>query len=53
VARLSGAGIDAFNNANPGAWMGYMWLFLSGGFFALVSIALIRKIEHEGRNRIA
>jgi Na+/melibiose symporter-like transporter len=48
AARLSGAGIDFFNNADPGAWMGYMWLFFFGGFFALASIALIGKIEHKG-----
>lgn len=45
VARLGGAGIDALNNASPGAWGGYMWLFFSGGIFALVSIALIGQID--------
>ena len=45
VARLGGAGIDALNNANPGAWSGYMWLFFSGAIFALGSIVLIGQIE--------
>jgi Na+/melibiose symporter-like transporter len=45
MARLGGAGIDALNNANPGAWSGYMWLFYAGAIFALGSIALIGRIE--------
>ena len=45
AARIGGAAIDAFNSANPGAWLGYMWLFFSGGIFALVSILLIGRIK--------
>jgi MFS family permease len=49
VARLGGAGIDALNNARPGAWSGYMWLFFSGAIFALASIALIGPIEKKNK----
>ena len=45
VARAAGALWDIFNNAAPGSWDGYMILFFSAGFFALISIALIGMIE--------
>ena len=45
LARAAGALWDIFNNATPGSWNGYLILFLSAGVFALVSLALIGRIE--------
>ncbi len=45
LARAAGVLWDIFNNAAPGSWNGYMILFFSAGFFALISIFLIGMIE--------
>jgi len=45
LARLEGPFIDALNNAQPGAWLGYTALFLFGALCALASLPLLRKID--------
>lgn len=44
VGRLEGPFIDLLNNARPGAWWGYMLLFLSAAAFMLLSALLLRRV---------
>jgi MFS family permease len=45
VGRLEGPLIDALNNANPGAWLGYMGLFLIGAVCILGSAFLLYAVR--------
>lgn len=45
VGRLEGPLIDVFNNLHPGAWMGYIGLFLVGIVSILASAWLLKKIR--------
>ena len=49
LARLEGPAIDALNHTWPGAWMGYMALFIFGAACTLLSALLLTKIK-EGRS---
>ena len=43
--RLEGPLIDLFNNARPGAYLGYYGLFVMGAVGALVSILLLTQVK--------
>jgi len=45
--RLEGPMIDYLNNLNPGAWLGYSALFISGAIFMLISAFLPRRVTSE------
>ena len=45
VGRLEGPLIDALNNARPGAWLGYMGLFLTGAICILASAFLLTAVR--------
>jgi MFS family permease len=45
VGRLEGPLIDVFNNLHPGAWIGYIGLFLVGAISILASAWLLRRIS--------
>jgi len=45
VSKLGGIPIDVANNAFPGHYYGYTGLFIIGGFFALISMLLLRKVK--------
>ena len=47
VGRLEGPMIDYLNNLNPGAWMGYSALFISGAIFMLVSALMLRCVANQ------
>lgn len=45
VSKLAGIPIDIANNAIPGRFLGYYGLFFFGGFFALISLLMLKKVE--------
>jgi len=47
VSKLGGIPIDVANNAFPGHYYGYTGLFALGGFFALLSMLLLRKVKEK------
>ncbi len=49
VGRLEGPLIDALNNLNPGAWMGYSGLFITGAICILISAFLLLRVERPSR----
>ena len=47
VSKLGGFPIDLANNASPGRFLGYYGLFFLSGFFALVSLPLLFRIQEQ------
>jgi MFS family permease len=45
TARLSGPLIDALNNAWPGAFAGYMAMFIAGAVLTLLSVVLLQRVK--------
>jgi Na+/melibiose symporter-like transporter len=45
LSKLAGIPIDIANNAIPGRFLGYYGLFFFGGFFALISLLMLKKVE--------
>jgi Na+/melibiose symporter-like transporter len=45
MSKLAGIPIDIANNAIPGRFLGYYGLFFFGGFFALISLLMLKKVE--------
>lgn len=45
ISKLGGIPIDMINNAVPGKFYGYTWLFLISAVFSLVSLAVLAKVK--------